>query len=241
MATVLPYDDGQGGKKAQVRQMFDNIAGTYDPLNRVLSFGIDQGWRKKLIARVRKHAPASVIDIATGTGDLAVAIAQATPANVVGLDLSPNMLQVGKDKVAAKHLQNRIEMVVGDSEALPYPDAHFDAATVAFGVRNFEDLPKGLAEIMRVLKPGGKLWVLEFGRPANPLVRWGYNFYSFTLLPFVGKLVSKDARAYSYLPESVRAFPSGRDFTTVMEQVGFKRPTFRPLTFGICMLYEGSV
>ena len=240
MATILPYDKGSAGKKAEVREMFDNISGTYDGLNRVLSFGIDQGWRKRLILRLVSIEPHRVLDVATGTADLAIAEARATQAEVIGLDLSPGMLEVGRKKVSHHHLGDRITLVVGDSEALPYPDASFDAVTVAFGVRNFENLEKGLAEIRRVLKPGGLLLVLEFGRPKSALVRAGYNFYSATLLPFVGRLVSKDARAYSYLPESVRAFPSGPDFIAILHRVGFSAPRFTPLTFGICMFYEGT-
>jgi len=238
---VLPYDKGQGGKKVEVQEMFDNISGTYDGLNRVLSFGIDQGWRKQLIIRLVARRPAKVLDVATGTADLAIAIAQATQSEVTGLDLSPGMLAVGRKKVTARYLDHKVVLVQGDSEALPYPDASFDAVTVAFGVRNFENLEKGLAEIRRVLRPGGVLLVLEFGRPKSALVRAGYNFYSATLLPFIGRLVSKDARAYSYLPESVRAFPSGSDFVSIMSRVGFVNPTAKPLTFGICMLYEGTV
>jgi demethylmenaquinone methyltransferase/2-methoxy-6-polyprenyl-1,4-benzoquinol methylase len=239
MATVLPYDKGQGSKKAEVEEMFDNISSTYDGLNRVLSFGIDQGWRKKLIARLKKYNPSVVLDVATGTADLAIVEAQKLSTNVIGLDISAGMLAVGRKKVNHLKLDGQVTLVQGDSEELPYPDAYFDAVTVAFGVRNFENLDKGLAEIKRVLKPGGALLVLEFGRPPSPIVRAGYNFYSFTLLPLVGKLVSKDARAYSYLPESVRAFPSGQDFVHIMQRVGFAQPTYTPLTFGICMLYEG--
>jgi demethylmenaquinone methyltransferase/2-methoxy-6-polyprenyl-1,4-benzoquinol methylase len=241
MATVLPYDKGQAGKKAEVQEMFDNISGTYDGLNRVLSFGIDQGWRRRLIGLLKKHQPKKVLDVATGTADLAIAEALAMPTEVIGLDLSEGMLAVGRKKVIHQRLTERVSLVQGDSEALPYSDGHFDAVTVAFGVRNFENLEKGLAEIKRVLRPGGILLVLEFGRPASPIVRLGYNFYSFTLLPFIGKLVSKDARAYSYLPESVRAFPSGPAFVQIMNKVGFDEAQFTPLTFGICMLYEGKV
>jgi demethylmenaquinone methyltransferase/2-methoxy-6-polyprenyl-1,4-benzoquinol methylase len=240
MAQVLPYNTGVGGKKEEVRDMFDNISSTYDGLNRVLSFGIDQGWRRKLIARLKKHNPNRVLDVATGTADLAIAEAKATKAEVIGLDLSEGMLAVGRKKVASRQLQERVLLVQGDSEALPYPDAHFDAVTVAFGVRNFENLELGLAEIRRVLRPNGLLLVLEFGRPKSALVRAVYNFYSFQVLPFMGKLVSRDACAYSYLPESVRVFPSGSDFVQILHRVGFVTPACTSLTFGICMLYEGS-
>jgi len=240
MATVLPYNAGNSGKKQEVREMFDNISPTYDNLNRVLSFGIDQGWRKKLIKRLAAVKPGFVLDVATGTADLAIAEAQQIGTKVVGLDISAGMLAVGQQKINKANLMAQIELVVGDSEALAYPDATFDAVTVAFGVRNFENLELGLAEILRVLKPGGTLLVLEFGKPKSAIVQLGYNFYSFTLLPILGRLVSKDARAYSYLPESVRAFPSGDAFTQILTRIGFINPTHTPLTFGICMLYQGT-
>jgi demethylmenaquinone methyltransferase / 2-methoxy-6-polyprenyl-1,4-benzoquinol methylase len=237
---ILPYSTSGGSKKAEVRSMFNNIASTYDGLNRVLSLGIDQLWRKKLITRLKAHSPSSVLDVATGTADLAIAEAQAMPTKVIGLDISEGMLAVGRKKIASLRLNDKVILVQGDSEALAYPDSHFDAVTVAFGVRNFENLEQGLAEIKRVLRPGGILLVLEFGTPPNALVRIVYNFYSSTLLPFVGKLVSKDARAYSYLPESVRAFPSGEAFIAILTRVGFLRPSSTALTFGVCMLYEGT-
>lgn len=222
-----------------MEQMFDNIASTYDFLNRLLSMGIDKIWRKRTIRILKKHSPSSVLDVATGTGDLAMEIwHRVKPNRIVGLDLSENMLDLAREK--AEYNKYPIEYQKGDSENLSFANNTFDAATVAFGVRNFENLSKGLSEIHRVLDQGGKLIVLEFSRPKVFPVKQVFQFYFHVILPLVGKLFSKDKRAYSYLPESVGVFPEGRDFTKEMEEAGFQNTTFEALTFGICTIYTGT-
>lgn len=219
--------------------MFDNIASTYDFLNRLLSMGIDKIWRKRTIRILKKHSPSSVLDVATGTGDLAMEIwHRVKPNRIVGLDLSENMLDLAREK--AEYNKYPIEYQKGDSENLSFANNTFDAATVAFGVRNFENLSKGLSEIHRVLDQGGKLIVLEFSRPKVFPVKQVFQFYFHVILPLVGKLFSKDKRAYSYLPESVGVFPEGLDFTKEMEEAGFQNTTFEALTFGICTIYTGT-
>lgn len=234
---VKPYS-ADGSKKEQVAEMFDNIAPKYDFLNRSLSMGIDVLWRRKAIKMLADLKPQVVLDVATGTGDVALEIhKQLKPERIVGLDLSPGMLEVGKQKVAKKGLSDTIEMVVGDSENLPFEDNTFDAITVAFGVRNFENLNAGLAEMNRVLKPGGKLIVLEFSHPKSFPFKQIYWAYFNHILPFFGKMVSKDASAYTYLPESVKQFPDGNAFIERLNQTGYQNPTQRPLTFGIASIY----
>jgi len=234
-----PYQDQSTGKKQQVEQMFDNIASTYDFLNRLLSMGIDKTWRKRAIRILRRHESSSVLDVATGTGDLAMEIwHKVKPKRIAGIDLSENMLDLAREKAEAKKYP--IEFQKGDAENLPFADNTFDAATVAFGVRNFENLGKGLADIHRVLEPGGKLVVLEFSRPKVFPVKQVFQFYFHGILPLIGKLFSKDQRAYSYLPESVGVFPEGSDFTRELEEAGFQNTTFDPLTFGICTIYTGT-
>lgn len=234
---VKPYS-ADGSKKEQVAEMFDNIAPKYDFLNRSLSMGIDVLWRRKAIKMLADLKPQVVLDVATGTGDVALEIhKQLKPERIVGLDLSPGMLEVGKQKVGKKGLSDTIEMVVGDSENLPFEDNTFDAITVAFGVRNFENLNAGLAEMNRVLKPGGKLIVLEFSHPKSFPFKQIYWAYFNHILPFFGKMVSKDASAYTYLPESVKQFPDGNAFIERLNQTGYQNPTQRPLTFGIASIY----
>lgn len=238
---VTPYKDSTLGKKQQVTKMFDTISGNYDGLNRVISFGIDIQWRKKVVKIVHATNPQSILDIATGTGDLAINLAQENKAaKIVGLDISAGMLEVGKQKVADKNLNDRIEMVLGDSEQLPFEDESFDAITVAFGVRNFEDLEKGLAEIYRVLKKGGTFVVLETSVPTKTPFKQGYNLYTKNLLPVIGRLFSKDQSAYAYLSESASVFPYGKTFTDILTKVGFKHAKDLPQTLGVATIYQAK-
>ncbi len=236
---VVPYQNKNGGKKDQVRDMFNNISHRYDFLNRVLSFGIDIYWRRRAIRELKRDHPKQILDMATGTGDFAIACLAANPDRVVGVDLSPGMLSYGKKKMEAKGLTDKIQMLEGDAEKILFPDATFDAITVAFGVRNFENLLQGLQEMNRVLKPGGKLIVLEFSQP-KPWFAAFYNLYFKHILPRVGKIFSKDFAAYNYLYESVQAFPSGDAFLKVMDEATFKERKQIPLTFGVCSIYIGK-
>lgn len=236
---VVPYHDSSASKKEQVATMFDNISWRYDLLNRVLSFGIDIYWRKRAIAQLKPSQPKFILDIATGTGDLALEALSLNPDKIIGVDISEGMLNFGRKKLKERGLEFKIELQLGDSEKLLFPDNHFDAAMVSFGVRNFENLEIGLAEILRVLKPGGQLVVLEFSKPKNRLVAGAYNLYNKTLLPAVGKLLSKDSSAYTYLPESVAAFPEGDSFVKILTSIGFKEGKALPLTFGISSIYSG--
>lgn len=235
---VKPYSE-EGSKTKQIATMFDNIAHRYDFLNRSLSMGIDIIWRKKAIAQLKDLQPKSILDVATGTGDFALEAMSLNPDKITGVDISVGMLELGKEKIAKKKLSDKIEMVVGDSENLPFEDNTYDAATVAFGVRNFENLQKGLSDINRVLRPGGKLVVLELSTPKKFPIRQLFGFYFNNILPLFGKLLSKDDSAYTYLPMSVNAFPDGEDFLKVMTAAGFQRNTSKSLTFGICSLYTG--
>lgn len=237
---IIPYKDSGQGKKEQLTQMFDKISGNYDGLNRVISLGRDVRWRRKVVGIVAEKSPDSVLDIATGTGDLAIALARTGASRIVGLDISQGMLDIGKKKVIEKALSGRITMVVGDSEDLPFGDASFDAITVAFGVRNFEDLEKGLSEILRVLKPGGVLVVLETSVPANWFYRLGYNLYARHLLPLIGKWFSKDRSAYSYLSESAAAFPHGQAFNNILGKIGFIGMEHKPQTLGVASIYVAT-
>lgn len=237
---VKPYPGKDGGKKEQVASMFDNISGNYDLLNRVLSLGIDTIWRRKAINMLRADKPQRILDVATGTADLAIEALRLQPKEVVGVDISAGMLAHGQEKLNRRKLQDRIKLVLGDSEGLPFSDRSFDAVTVAFGVRNFENLHHGLSDIQRVLRPGGKLVVLEFSKPRVFPVKQFYAFYSRFILPAIGRLVSKDQSAYTYLPESVQAFPEGRDFLARLEAAGFANNREKRLTFGICSIYVGQ-
>ncbi|NEV93401.1 bifunctional demethylmenaquinone methyltransferase/2-methoxy-6-polyprenyl-1,4-benzoquinol methylase UbiE [Psychroflexus sp. YR1-1] len=237
---VKPYKDSELEKKKQVEQMFDNISGNYDGLNRVISFGIDQKWRRKLIRMVQKTDPKYILDVATGTGDLAIALADSDAEKIIGLDISAGMLQVGKHKINAKNLDHRIEMVQADSENLPYPDHTFDAITVAFGVRNFEDLEQGLSEIYRVLSPGGIFVVLETSVPTRFPFKQGYKLYSNYILPGIGRLFSKDKSAYQYLSESASVFPYGEEFNNILRKIGFTDVENHPQTFGVSTIYSAS-
>ncbi|MEH6306091.1 bifunctional demethylmenaquinone methyltransferase/2-methoxy-6-polyprenyl-1,4-benzoquinol methylase UbiE [Olivibacter sp. CPCC 100613] len=239
--TITPYKDDKVGKKQQVATMFNNISKTYDFLNHFLSFGIDIVWRKKAIKSLRSLQPKKMLDVATGTGDFAFeAINTLKPDKVIGVDISEGMLKVAKEKIAKRGVGDKFEVVLGDSEGLPFDNASFDAVTVAFGVRNFENLEKGLADICRVLKPGGQAVILEFSNPKSFPMKQLYGVYSSTLMPFFGRLFSKDREAYSYLPESVVQFPDGERFTSILTRVGFSKTVCRPQTFGICTIYIGT-
>lgn len=219
--------------------MFNNISFRYDFLNHFLSLGIDRLWRKTAIRMLRSIKPRHILDVATGTGDFAIQALSLNPEKVTGIDISEGMLSVGRRKVEKLKLTGKIDLVTGDSENLQFPDDTFDAVTVGFGVRNFEDLVKGLTEIRRVLKRDGMLVVLEFSKPAGFPMRQLYNFYFRNILPGLGRLISKDRAAYTYLPESVEAFPDGMDFENILRKVGFKETSCRPLTFGISSIYTG--
>ncbi len=238
--SVKPYKNSKDQKKQQVESMFDNISSNYDGLNRVISFGIDQSWRKKVIKMVSEAKAKSVVDIATGTGDLAIALANAKIEKVVGIDISKGMLDVGRQKIKAKHLGEKIDMVQADSENLPYEDNSFDAATVAFGVRNFENLDKGLSEIYRVLKPGGLFVILETSNPTKFPFKQGYFVYTKYILPLIGKIFSKDKSAYKYLSESASVFPFGQAFNNILIKNGFIDVKHYPQTFGVSTIYKAS-
>lgn len=237
---VVPYEEGSGSKKEQVARMFDNISRRYDFLNHFLSLGIDRGWRRKAIKILAPHNPQYILDVATGTGDFAVQAMQLMPQKIVGVDISEGMLDVGRRKVREKGLDGVVSLQYGDSENLPFADSSFDAITVAFGVRNFEDLRRGLREMHRVLKPGGKAVILEFSRPRTFPIKQVYNFYFSFILPRIGKMVSKDDSAYTYLPKSVEAFPDGDKFLHILQDVGFKQNQCRSLTFGVSSIYTGT-
>jgi demethylmenaquinone methyltransferase/2-methoxy-6-polyprenyl-1,4-benzoquinol methylase len=236
-AKVTPYANSTLTKKQQIAAMFNNIAWRYDFLNRFLSFGIDRGWRKKAIQVLAGEQPQIILDIATGTGDLAIEAMKLSPAKVFGIDISEDMLRLGRKKIRKKNLQDKIELLEGDSESLIFEEGKFDAITVAFGVRNFENLEKGLREMFRVLKPGGTAVILEFSQPGSLLVRKLYHFYSSRLCPFIGKIVSKDKSAYAYLYESVEAFPYGEAFKKILEGAGFDKVHIKTLTFGVASIY----
>jgi demethylmenaquinone methyltransferase/2-methoxy-6-polyprenyl-1,4-benzoquinol methylase len=238
---VTPYQTGDGTKKQQVADMFNNISGTYDFLNHFLSLGIDIIWRKLAINELKADKPQLILDVATGTGDFAFeALKILKPKKIIGVDISQGMLDVADQKILKRSLSDSFEVRLGDSEKLLFADNEFDAVTVAYGVRNFENLEAGMADILRVLKPGAKAVVLEFSKPRAFPIKQLYNFYFNYITPGIGKLFSKDARAYSYLPESVAAFPDGANFTALMDKVGFKNTKHKPLAFGICSIYTGN-
>ena len=242
---VTPYKDSDLGKKEQVTQMFDEVSSNYDFLNRVLTFGLDIGWRKKVVKLVKNHSnnkdDKKFLDIATGTGDLAIMLAnKVNDAKITGLDISKGMLAVGIKKVKAKNLENQIDMVLGDSEKLPFNDNTFDAITVGFGVRNFENLDKGLQEIHRVLKPNGIFVVLETSQPEKFPMKQLFKFYSKYIIPTVGGLFSKDKKAYDYLPESAAKFPYGKTFCNILQKNGFNTAIDNPVAFGISTIYTAT-
>ncbi|WP_276389794.1 bifunctional demethylmenaquinone methyltransferase/2-methoxy-6-polyprenyl-1,4-benzoquinol methylase UbiE [Eudoraea chungangensis] len=234
---VKPYKSSDLGKKEQVTKMFDNISSNYDGLNRVISFGIDIKWRKRLVNLLKAKKPNRILDIATGTGDLAIQLVDTGAKEIIGLDISSGMLEIGKKKIADKELASQIKMVIGDSEDLPFSDNYFDAITVAFGVRNFENLEIGLSEIYRVLKPNGNLAILETSVPTKFPFKQGYSIYSKYLLPTIGRLFSNDRSAYTYLSESAAAFPYGKDFNNILGKIGFIAMENQPQTFGVASIY----
>ncbi|NNC70659.1 MAG: bifunctional demethylmenaquinone methyltransferase/2-methoxy-6-polyprenyl-1,4-benzoquinol methylase UbiE [Flavobacteriaceae bacterium] len=240
MATkVTPYKDSRS-KKDQVAEMFDNVSSNYDFLNRLLTFGIDMKWRKLVVKKVSEKKPDEILDIATGTGDFVMMLSKLNPKKIIGLDLSQGMLDIGIEKVRKKNLEHLIEMIQGDSENLPFEDSRFDAITVGFGVRNFENLDKGLQEIFRVLKPGGIFVVLETSQPDGFIMKPLFKFYSKYIIPTIGKLFSKDKRAYDYLPESAAVFPYGKKFNNILQKNGFIDTTNKALTFGIASMYTAT-
>lgn len=236
---IKPYRS-EGSKKEQVTEMFDNIAYRYDFLNHFLSLGIDKIWRRKAIGELKSLHPKRILDIATGTGDLALTALKLNPSEIVGIDISEEMLVFARKKIEKAGKSGIISFVKGDSEQLPFTDQSFDAAMAAFGVRNFENLQIGLNEIFRILTPGGKAVILEFSQPRNFFFKSIYHFYFFKIVPFFGRMFSKDSRAYSYLPESVNAFPDGERFLEYMKNAGFSKLKERPLTFGIASIYSGE-
>jgi demethylmenaquinone methyltransferase/2-methoxy-6-polyprenyl-1,4-benzoquinol methylase len=237
---VNPYKDSDQSKKIQVTKMFDTISKEYDGLNRVISFGIDVKWRNKVVDLVAAQNPENILDIATGTGDLAISLTSTSAKDIIGLDISDGMLEVGRQKITSKNLDNIISMVIGDSEDLPFENNSFDAITVAFGVRNFENLEKGLTEILRVLKPNGIFVILETSVPTNPVYKLGYNSYSKFILPTIGKLFSKDRVAYRYLSESASLFPYGDALNNILRKIGFINVEDKPQTMGVATIYTAS-
>jgi demethylmenaquinone methyltransferase/2-methoxy-6-polyprenyl-1,4-benzoquinol methylase len=239
MSKVTPYNK-DSSKREQVEEMFDNIAFRYDFLNSLLSAGIHKGWRKKCVTKLEALHPKTILDVATGTGDFAIACAGLKPEKIVGIDISEGMMKVGREKLQKLNLQHLITLEKGDAETVNFATASFDAIVVGFGVRNFENLEKGLENLCRILKPGGKLIVLEFSYPRKFPIRQFYTFYFSYVTPLIGKLFSKDSRAYSYLPESVKAFPDNENFVAILKKCGFTTASFEPVTFGVAAIYEAT-
>jgi demethylmenaquinone methyltransferase/2-methoxy-6-polyprenyl-1,4-benzoquinol methylase len=237
---IKPYKESTLGKKEQVAQMFDTISGNYDNLNRVISFGIDVKWREKVLQIVAAKNPETILDIATGTGDLAILMTKTNAKKIIGLDISAGMLEVGRKKISNLHLDSKIEMILGDSENLPFENNTFDAITVAFGVRNFETLEKGLSEILRILKPNGVFVILETSVPEKTPYKQGYAFYTKNILPLIGKMFSKDNSAYGYLQESAANFPYGDALNNILKKIGFIDVVAMPQTFGVATIYSAS-
>jgi len=235
--TVTPYNKTDASKKEEVKVMFDNIAHRYDFLNRLLSLGIDIIWRKKAVNFIGKSAPKVILDLATGTGDFALELLRLNPSKIVGLDLSNEMMEFGRKKASQHNASDIISFIQGDSENMPFENNFFDVITVGFGVRNFENLNKGLSEMYRVLKTGGAVAILEPGKPSVFPMKQLFSVYFKYILPTIGRFFSKDPRAYSYLQESVNAFPEGQDFVNILQSSGFKNATYHPLSFGICAFY----
>ena len=237
---IIPYQNSDLSKKGQVEKMFNNISKEYDILNRVISFGIDVSWRKKIVKILKSKNPSTILDVATGTGDLAIAMVKTNAQKIIGLDISKGMLDVGIEKIKDRNLNNTIEMVIGDSENLKYENDFFDAITVSFGVRNFESLDSGLSEIFRVLKPNGSLVILETSNPTKFPFKQFYRFYSKFILPSIGKIFSKDKVAYNYLSESSAEFPYGEKFNNILKKIGFTNVVDFPQTFGVATIYVAS-
>lgn len=236
---MKPYGNDDVSKKEEVAEMFNNISKRYDFLNHFLSLGIDKIWRKKAVRKLKAIEPKKILDLATGTGDFAIALLKLNPTEVIGMDISSGMLEVGKVKMKKRKVDNIISMRLGDSENLPFEDGYFDALTVGFGVRNYENLEKGLSEMLRVLRPGGKAVILEFSKPKKFPVKQYYAFHSKYIIPFFGKRISKDTKAYEYLPESVAAFPEGKDFEDILRKIGYKNVDGELVSGGIATIYSG--
>ncbi|PBQ30828.1 bifunctional demethylmenaquinone methyltransferase/2-methoxy-6-polyprenyl-1,4-benzoquinol methylase UbiE [Sphingobacteriaceae bacterium] len=236
---VTPYNT-QEEKKEQVAQMFDNIAKRYDLLNSILSLGIHKGWRKKCVNLLKAKQPKKILDVATGTGDFAIECAKLKPESIIGIDISDGMMKYGREKLKQLKLDSIISLKNGNAETVAFPDNSFDAIVVGFGVRNFQNLNTGLSNLYRMLKPGGQLIVLEFSYPKNVLIKNFYNFYFSKVTPFIGRIFSKDTRAYTYLTESVKAFPHNEKFTDILKTIGYKNTSFKSLSFGIAAIYAGE-
>ena len=237
--SVTPYNTSEE-KKEQVAQMFNNIAMRYDFLNSFLSLGIHKGWRKKCVQLLASKQPKVILDVATGTADFAIECAKLKPEKIIGIDISDGMMEYGRKKLLDLNLQQLISLENGNAETVTYPDNTFDAIVVGFGVRNFQNLEKGLNNLFRILKPGGQIVILEFSYPRNIFVKAGYNFYFSYVTPLVGKIFSSDKRAYSYLTESVKAFPNNEKFVNIMNDCGYKKTSFKSLSFGVAAIYQGE-
>ena len=238
--SIKPYQDSEKGKKEQVAQMFDTISENYDGLNKIISLGTDATWKKKILQMVQLLHPTSILDIATGTGDLAILFGETTATEIIGLDISQGMLDMGKKKISDKNLDSKIQMVLGDGEKIPYADNYFDVITVAYGVRNFENLDKGLSEILRVLKPNGTFIILETAVPTKFPFKQGYYVYTNFIMPTIGKLFSKDKSAYKYLSTSAQNFPFGEALNNILRKIGFIDVQDEPQTMGIASIYIAS-
>jgi len=237
---ITPYKSSSLSKKEQIAHMFDTISANYDGLNRVISFGIDIKWRQRVLQLVSAKNPKTVLDIATGTGDLAILMSKTSAERIVGLDISPGMLDIGKQKISTANLSHKIEMILADSEAIPFEDNSFDAVTVAFGIRNFEHLDKGLSEIQRIIKPNGIFVILETSNPTKTPFKQGYYLYTKFILPLIGKLFSKDKAAYGYLSESASVFPFGEALNNILRKNGFVDVVAEPQTFGVATIYSAT-
>jgi len=238
--SIKPYQDSEKGKKEQVAQMFDTISENYDGLNKIISLGTDATWKKKILQMVKQLHPTSILDIATGTGDLAILFAETTATEIIGLDISQGMLDMGKKKISDKNLDSKIQMVLGDGEKIPYSENYFDVITVAYGVRNFENLEKGLSEILRVLKPNGTFIILETSVPTKFPFKQGYYVYTNFIMPTIGKLFSKDKAAYKYLSTSAQNFPFGEALNNILRKIGFIEVKHEPQTMGVATIYNAS-
>lgn len=238
--TIKPYQDSEKGKKEQVAQMFDTISENYDGLNKIISFGTDAKWKQKILKMVAAKQPTTILDIATGTGDLAILFAKTSASEIIGLDISQGMLDIGKKKIEAQKLDTKIQMVLGDGENIPYADNYFDVITVAYGVRNFEHLEKGLSEILRTLKPGGQFIILETSVPTKFPFKQGYYVYTNFIMPTIGKLFSNDKKAYAYLSNSAQNFPFGEVLNNILRKIGFIEVVHLPQTMGVATIYTAS-
>ena len=237
---ITPYQDSEKGKKEQVAQMFDTISENYDGLNKIISFGTDAKWKQKILKMVAAKHPTAILDIATGTGDLAILFAKTSATEIIGLDISQGMLDIGKQKIEAQKLDTKIQMVLGDGENIPYADNYFDVITVAYGVRNFENLEKGLSEILRTLKPGGQFIILETSVPTKFPFKQGYYVYTNFIMPTIGNLFSNDKKAYAYLSNSAQNFPFGEVLNNILRKIGFIEVVHLPQTMGVATIYTAS-